>query len=597
MRWNAHQLAYGGGDDRRLFVLAAGNIRDGMTASGYPDNNDLAEAENPSQAWNALVAGAYTDKTTISHPDYEGWEPLAPAGELCPTSRTSGVWDRQWPIRPDVVFEGGNQAHDGINAPVPIDDLQLLTTHYRPTQRLLDTFGETSAATALAARLSAQIMASRPELWRETVRGSVVHAAEWTRVMRRHIDQAGSQAQKMAMLRRYGWGVPTWRRALYSATNDATLMVEDALLPFRKDGSAVKTRKHEPSPAALAPVQALIDAGSVSLTGGSIALHDESGIPLRSLGLGSSRLLIAALQRKAAVQATTFLIDELEYGLEPHRIIRLLGALGAKEEPPPLQVFATSHSPTAVAELGAHQLQIARMKGGEHIVMRASDAGDVQGTIRAHAHALLATSILVCEGASEIGLMRGLDQHFTGTGQKSLPACGAALVNGNGDETFSRANAFQSLGYRVAILRDSDKPAPALAEAAFLSGGGWVFAWGGGRALEQELFAALPDGPAAKLLDLAIEAKDRSLVEAHIGTLSRGVQTLDALETEALIDGLSADSRAFLGNAAARFGWLKTITTMEIAGRTIVGPAYRDANASLTGVIDGVVGWVVDGSR
>ncbi len=242
--WSAtiDQLAYGGGDERRLFVLAAGNIRDGISASGYPDHNDLAEAENPSQAWNALVAGAYTDKTTINHPDYQDWEPVAPAGDLSPTSRTSGVWDRQWPIRPDIVFEGGNQAHDGINAPVPIDDLQLLTTHYQPTQRLLDTFGETSAATALATRLSAQIMAARPELWRETVRGLVVHAAEWTSIMRRHIDQAGSQAQKMAMLRRYGWGVPTWRRALYSATNDATLMVEDALLPFRKDGSAVKTR-------------------------------------------------------------------------------------------------------------------------------------------------------------------------------------------------------------------------------------------------------------------------------------------------------------------------------------------------------------------
>lgn len=242
--WSAtiDQLAYGDGGDRRLFVLAAGNIREDITASEYPDQNDLAEAENPSQAWNALVAGAYTDKITIDHPDYQGWDPVAPAGDLCPTSRTSGIWDRQWPIRPDVVFEGGNQAHDGTNAPVPIDDLQLLTTHYRPTERLLDTFGETSAATALAARLSAQIMAARPELWRETVRGLVVHAAEWTTVMRRHIDQAGSQTQKMAMLRRYGWGVPTWRRALYSATNDATLMVEDALLPFRRDGSAVKTR-------------------------------------------------------------------------------------------------------------------------------------------------------------------------------------------------------------------------------------------------------------------------------------------------------------------------------------------------------------------
>jgi hypothetical protein len=242
--WSAtiDQLAFANGADRRLFVLAAGNIRDSITASDYPDHNDLAEAENPSQAWNALVAGAYTDKITISHPDYGGWEPVASAGDLCPTSRTSGIWDRQWPIRPDVVFEGGNQAHDGTNAPVPIDDLQLLTTHYRPAERLLDTFGETSAATALAARLSARIMAARPVLWPETVRGLVVHAAEWTSAMRRNIDQAGSQTQKMAMLRRYGWGVPTWRRALFSATDDATLMVEDVLLPFRKDGSDVKTR-------------------------------------------------------------------------------------------------------------------------------------------------------------------------------------------------------------------------------------------------------------------------------------------------------------------------------------------------------------------
>jgi putative ATP-dependent endonuclease of OLD family len=346
-----------------------------------------------------------------------------------------------------------------------------------------------------------------------------------------------------------------------------------------------------------AAVQALIDAGSVSFTGGSISLHDESGIPLRSLGLGSSRLLIAALQRKAADKATTFLIDELEYGLEPHRIIRLLGALGAKEEVPPLQVFATSHSPTTVTELSAHQLHIVRRAAGEHIVTRASDAGDVQGTIRAHAHALLATSIVVCEGGSEIGLMRGLDQHFTATGETSLAAHGATLVNGNGDETFSRANAFQSLGYRVAILRDSDKPAPAPAEATFLAGGGNVFAWSAGRALEQELFAALPDGPAARLLDLAIETKDRALIEAHIRTISNGTQTLDALETEALFDGFGVDSRTLLGNAAARFGWLKTITTMEIAGRSIVGPAYGKTDASLTGVMDGVLDWVEDGSR
>jgi hypothetical protein len=242
--WSAavDQLCYGGGDRRRLMVLAAGNLRGDIVAAEYPDRNDLEEVENPSQAWNPIVFGACTDKITITHPDFDGWQPVAPAGDLSPASRTSGLWERQWPIRPDVVFEGGNFAHDGANPASAIDDLQLVSTHYRPGVRLFDAFGDTSAAAALGANLTARVLAARPELWPETVRGLVIHSAEWTPAMRAHFEAAPSQAQKLAMLRRYGWGVPDLSRALLSAANDATLMVEDALLPFRKDGSQIKTR-------------------------------------------------------------------------------------------------------------------------------------------------------------------------------------------------------------------------------------------------------------------------------------------------------------------------------------------------------------------
>jgi len=242
--WSAavDKLAYAGGDQRRLMVLAAGNIRDPIIAAEYLDANDLAEAESPCQAWNALVAGAFTGKVNVAHPNYAGWQALAPAGDLSPASRTSNLWDRQWPIRPDVVFEGGNFAHDGLNPAEAIDDLQLLTTHYRPQLRLFDSFGDTSAAAALAAHFSAEIMAARPELWPETIRGLMVHSAEWTAAMRAWFDGAGTQAQRAALLRRYGWGVPALDRALRSASNDATLMVEDALLPFRRDASVIKTR-------------------------------------------------------------------------------------------------------------------------------------------------------------------------------------------------------------------------------------------------------------------------------------------------------------------------------------------------------------------
>ena len=96
--------------------------------------------------------------------------------------------------------------------------------------------------------------------------------------------------------------------------------------------------------------QALLDAHSVSIGEGAIALHSDTGIPLRSLGTGSSRLLVAGLQRAAASAAPIALVDEVEYGLEPHRLMRFLDSLGAKDAAAPLQVFMTTHSPVALRE-------------------------------------------------------------------------------------------------------------------------------------------------------------------------------------------------------------------------------------------------------
>src|SRR6266481_6275409 len=54
------------------------------------------------------------------------------------------------------------------------------------------------------------------------------------------------------------------------------------------------------------------------------------------------------------------LIDEVEHGLEPHRLIRLLHSIGSKEELPPLQGFLTTHSPVTVRKLSANQLTVLR---------------------------------------------------------------------------------------------------------------------------------------------------------------------------------------------------------------------------------------------
>lgn len=341
-------------------------------------------------------------------------------------------------------------------------------------------------------------------------------------------------------------------------------------------------------------IKAMLDAHSVSFSGGTISLHDEDGIPLKGLGIGSTRLLIAGLQKKAAKEATMILIDELEHGLEPHRIIRLIGSLGAKENPAPLQVFMTTHSPVALRELSGKQLYVTRRQPAWHDVIEVGDEDSVQGTIRTFPEAFLAPSVIVCEGASEVGLIRGLDQFRVGQELPSISAQGTALVDGGGaSRIYDRNDAFATLGYRTAILRDDDlQPDPAK-EAAFIGAGGKVVAWGSGRALEDELFASLSEAGAMKLLARAVELHGEELVDAHIKSATNGAKSLAEIQIEPVLDSLSAESRAILGKAARtrRAGWFKTVTWMEDVARDIVGPDLEAATPDFQARIADIFDW------
>ena len=131
----------------------------------------------------------------------------------------------------------------------------------------------------------------------------------------------------------------------------------------------------------------MLDAHTVPFSGGTIALHGSDGVPLRALGIGSTRLLLAGLQRKASEQSTIVLIDELEHGLEPHRILRLLASIGAKEARPPLQAFITTHSPVALRELRGDQLFVLRKSAGRHSAAAVGNDNATQGTIRLYPEA------------------------------------------------------------------------------------------------------------------------------------------------------------------------------------------------------------------
>jgi hypothetical protein len=230
----------------RLFVLSAGNITDSSHWAHYPDSLSVNQIHDPGQAWNALTVGAFTDKVTVNEANAAAFHAVAPEGALSPFTTTSSAWTgRAWPLKPDVVFEGGNAATDGVVTD-NFASLELLTTHYQPLARLFWTTNATSAASALCARMAAQIMANYPEYRPETVRALIVNSAQWTPAMLQMFPHQGAHRSKqeyVTLIQHCGWGVPSMERAKWSAGNSLSLVVEDALNPYVKDGSVIKTRE------------------------------------------------------------------------------------------------------------------------------------------------------------------------------------------------------------------------------------------------------------------------------------------------------------------------------------------------------------------
>ena len=240
--WSAaiDRLAYDAdeqGETPRLFVVSAGNIRDPNAWMEYPESNSTDAIHDPAQAWNALTVGAFTNLVSITEPDTEDYQPIAEMGGLSPFSTTSQTWQPHWPLKPDVVFEGGNAAKDGLGA-VWMPSLSLLTANAQVNDRLFTTTNATSAASALAARMAAQLMAEYPALWPETIRGLMVHSAEWTPTMKQmFLPENGkpTKAQVTNLVRHCGFGEPNLERALWSVDNSLTMVCEEHLHPFKKD--------------------------------------------------------------------------------------------------------------------------------------------------------------------------------------------------------------------------------------------------------------------------------------------------------------------------------------------------------------------------
>jgi subtilisin family serine protease len=236
-------------NNKRLIIISAGNVTlNDLNTAGYPDACLKTVVEDPGQSWNALTVGAYSASSDYTPDDlHNGYRVVAQGGELSPYSSTSSEftsWKSQWPIKPEVVCDGGNAITDGTNFDRN-DNLSLLTLSHDITRRLFWTIEATSAATAKCSFIAGELLAHYPELWPETIRALIVHSAEWTDQMKRQFGSLDTKTLgRKKLLHTCGYGVPNLERAKDTLTNRVNMIIQGEIQPYEKiQGHNPKTKE------------------------------------------------------------------------------------------------------------------------------------------------------------------------------------------------------------------------------------------------------------------------------------------------------------------------------------------------------------------
>lgn len=305
-----------------------------------------------------------------------------------------------------------------------------------------------------------------------------------------------------------------------------------------------------------------LDLRKVNISQGGMSIHDGN-VPVRRSGLGTRRLLTLALQRDIARSGCIALVDEVEHGLEPHRIRALVRQLAPDGQG---QVILTTHSPVAIVELRANNLRVVRSRDGATQVLPVDDS--LQGVVRAAPEALLGRKLIVCEGKTEMGICRALDRWWSSADLEQFGYLGVVPVDGGGNtQAPQRAMQLRTLGYTVLYLGDSD--APMSPDAATLRAAGiQVILWANNMAIEERIAADLPWDGMKDVVTYAAGLYGRqsvdSAIASRLGAAVPGGDIAGWQETPQLRAAIGLAAKSANGN-----GWFKKIELAEGLGDVV----------------------------
>ncbi|HEX2688710.1 MAG TPA: hypothetical protein VHN14_18940 [Kofleriaceae bacterium] len=204
---------------------------------------------------------------------------------------------------------------------------------------------------------------------------------------------------------------------------------------------------------------------------------------------------------------------------------------------------------------------------------------------------LLAQRVLICEGPTEIGVIRGLRDTWNVTHPFPFEARGAWLANGGGSQAPATAIELASLGYTAALFRDSDVMLDTTLRAQLVTAGVDIYEWDGGLATEQRIFKDVSEACAQSLLDIACDARTSVLaqVATALGLPKLPSAKLDGWRTLGKSDD---DIRDALGLTAKKQGWFKNVTHGERVGAALGQEVRTTPTTPMAQLLSKVEAWL-----
>lgn len=299
-----------------------------------------------------------------------------------------------------------------------------------------------------------------------------------------------------------------------------------------------------------------IDIKENPYTGNSIALHDDK-LPYRLHGKGSKRLMSIAIQTELTKQGGIVLVDELEQGLEPDRVVTLTRILKGTNKG---QVFITTHNADVVSECDCHNLFV-RHKDSSYLQ---NVSNDLYACHRYNPDVFFAKQIVLCEGDTEQGFLRSVDNWILAKSNLNFSSQGIILANvGGGANMYIYAQRLQELGYCVCVFADDDQSQQYKTHKEnCISKAIELFLCDEGNSIEQQLLNDLSWNGVAKI----IQCDQTNFPKTH-------VIPSDNLETQMEKCTNSEQEQAFRNEIALRAKtdkWFKHIPGGEFLGNVFV---------------------------